>query len=62
MGYGYCERMQWSPAERWMIAPGTPPAVAPSTWPGSELPSRRAGGPGPLRKPMVSTTPRTLMT
>lgn len=36
MGYGYCERMQWRNG-RWMIAPGTPPAKAPSTWPGSEL-------------------------
>ena len=36
MGYGYCERMGWR-AGRWMIAPGTPPARAPSTWPGSEL-------------------------
>ena len=41
IGYGYCERMQWStdspnPAGgRWMIAPGTPPELAPSTWPGS---------------------------
>jgi len=41
MGYGYCERMQWQHG-RWMIAPGTPPAKAPSTWPGSEL-SIRAG-------------------
>jgi len=41
MGYGYCERMQWS-AGRWMIAPGTPPARAPSTWPGSDL-SIKAG-------------------
>ncbi|HEY5179072.1 MAG TPA: hypothetical protein VIJ07_04750, partial [Dermatophilaceae bacterium] len=32
MGYGYCERMQWS-AGRWMIGSGTPPARAPSTWP-----------------------------
>lgn len=36
MGYGYCERMGWR-AGRWMIAPGTPPARAPSTWPGSDL-------------------------
>jgi hypothetical protein len=36
MGYGYCERMQWH-NRRWMIAPGVPPAQAPSTWPGSEL-------------------------
>ena len=41
MGYGYCERMQWQ-AGRWMIAPGTPPARAPSTWPGSDL-SIKAG-------------------
>jgi hypothetical protein len=41
MGYGYCERMQWQNG-RWMIAPGTPPATAPSTWPGSEL-SIKAG-------------------
>jgi hypothetical protein len=48
IGYGYCERMQWtrlqgnsevgSPAGgRWLIAPGTPPAPAPNTWPGSAL-------------------------
>jgi hypothetical protein len=36
MGYGYCERMQWQ-NRRWMIAPGNPPAKAPSTWPGSQL-------------------------
>jgi hypothetical protein len=41
MGYGYCERMQWRDG-RWMIAPGTPPARAPSTWPGSDL-SNQAG-------------------
>ena len=41
MGYGYCERMQWQKG-RWMIAPGPPPATAPSTWPGSEL-SIKAG-------------------
>lgn len=41
MGYGHCERMQWQHG-RWMIAPGVPPARAPSTWPGSEL-SIRAG-------------------
>jgi hypothetical protein len=40
MGYGYCE-LQWQHG-RWMIAPGTPPATAPSTWPGSEL-STKAG-------------------
>ncbi len=54
MGYGHCERLQWHrdprpsatdgtvDSGRWMIAPGVPPAVAPSTWPGSET-SRRAG-------------------
>lgn len=36
MGYGFCSRMQWNPAEqRWLIGAGTPPAPAPSTWPGS---------------------------
>jgi hypothetical protein len=34
-GYGHCERMHWQ-AGRWMIAPGEPPAPAPSTWPGSQ--------------------------
>lgn len=41
MGYGTCERMQWT-SDGWRIAPGTPPALAPSTWPGSEL-SVKAG-------------------
>lgn len=35
IGWGHCERMQWSQG-RWLIAPGTPPAPAPSTWPGSD--------------------------
>lgn len=35
MGYGACERMAWN-GERWMIAAGSAPAKAPSTWPGSE--------------------------
>lgn len=36
MGYGFCSRMHWNPAEdRWLIAAGSPPAPAPSTWPGS---------------------------
>lgn len=34
--YGYCERMAWD-GRRWLVAPGTPPAAAPSTWPGTEL-------------------------
>lgn len=48
IGYGHCERMQWQSIDtdgpnqtgtaggRWMIAPGETPALAPSTWPGSE--------------------------
>jgi len=36
--YGHCERMQWSAdTSRWVIAPGAPPAKAPSTWPGTDL-------------------------
>ena len=35
-GWGHCERMQWV-GGRWMIAPGQPPAPAPTTWPGSRL-------------------------
>ena len=35
MGYGTCERMQWT-GDRWLIGPGAPPASAPSTWPGSD--------------------------
>ena len=35
IGWGHCERMQWAQG-RWLIAPGTPPAKAPSTWPGSQ--------------------------
>lgn len=41
MGYGTCERMQWS-SDRWLIGPGTPPVDAPSTWPGSDT-SVKAG-------------------
>lgn len=36
IGYGHCERLTWHNG-RWQIAPGTPPAKAPSTWPGSDL-------------------------
>lgn len=36
IAYGHCERMQWHD-DRWMIAPGTEPAPAPSTWPGTDL-------------------------
>lgn len=36
IGYGHCERMAWDEgSSRWMIGPGTPPARAPSTWPGT---------------------------
>ena len=41
MGYGTCARLQWA-GDRWLIGPGTPPAPAPSTWPGSDA-SVRAG-------------------
>ena len=42
-GFGYCERMQWDPSsDRWLIGPGTPPALAPSTWPGTQL-AQQAG-------------------
>lgn len=47
LGYGYCERMQWTPVPnalpgagpggRWEIAPGTPAAPAPNTWPGTAI-------------------------
>lgn len=43
VGYGYCERMQWvtnptRPAGgRWEVAPGTPAAPAPNTWPGTAI-------------------------
>lgn len=36
IAFGHCERMQWV-GGRWMLAPGAPPAPAPSTWPGTEL-------------------------
>lgn len=35
MGWGHCHRMQWVEG-RWQIAPGAPPATAPSAWPGSK--------------------------
>ena len=34
VAFAHCERMQWN-GDRWMIAPGPPPAPAPSTWPGT---------------------------
>lgn len=36
VAFGHCERMQWA-GGHWMIAPGHPPAPAPSTWPGTGL-------------------------
>lgn len=48
LGYGHCERMQWVPdpavvaGGRWEIAPGTPPAPAPDTWPGTAI-AEKAG-------------------
>lgn len=36
IAFAHCERMQWV-GGRWMIAPGTPPAPAPATWPGTAL-------------------------
>jgi hypothetical protein len=41
VGFGHCERMQWA-GGRWMVAPGPPPAPAPSTWPGTAA-ANRAG-------------------
>ncbi|MGC3994754.1 MAG: hypothetical protein QM779_11680 [Propionicimonas sp.] len=35
MGWGHCARMQWAD-NRWQIGAGTPPATAPSAWPGSK--------------------------
>lgn len=34
--YGHCERLTWS-GGRWVIAAGTAPVEAPSTWPGTDL-------------------------
>lgn len=44
IAYGHCERMQWTASHggRWVIAPGSAPARAPSTWPGTDL-ARQAG-------------------
>ena len=36
VAFGHCERLTWA-GGRWMIAPGPPPAPAPSTWPGIAL-------------------------
>lgn len=41
MAYGYCEAMAWRRG-RWMIASPRAAAVAPSTWPGTDL-AREAG-------------------
>lgn len=50
IAFGHCERMQWV-GGRWMIAPGLPPAPAPSTWPGTDL-ANQAGW-----RPWISTHP-----
>jgi len=39
IAYGHCERLQWSDS-RWQIAPGAQPALAPSTWPGTDQAAR----------------------
>lgn len=36
LAYGHCERMAWVKG-RWLIAEGTHPPPAPSTWPGTDL-------------------------
>lgn len=36
IAYGHCEPMAWKD-NRWVIGPGPAPAVAPSTWPGTDL-------------------------
>lgn len=36
LAYGHCERMSWV-GGRWLIAPGSHPPPAPSTWPGTDL-------------------------
>ncbi len=35
IAYGHCEPMVWQD-NRWVIGPGPAPAVAPSTWPGTD--------------------------
>ncbi|WP_147454149.1 hypothetical protein [Tessaracoccus antarcticus] len=39
LAYGHCERMAWEGGAdgRWLIAPGSHPPPAPSTWPGTDL-------------------------
>jgi len=34
VAYGVCERMEWT-SGRWRVSPGTQPAPAPCTWPGT---------------------------
>lgn len=41
LAYGHCEQMAWT-GDRWVIAAGSHPPPAPSTWPGTEL-AIRAG-------------------
>lgn len=39
VAYGHCERMTWD-IDRWVIDEGAAPAVAPSTWAGTDLAAR----------------------
>lgn len=60
VAFGHCERMQWV-GGRWMLAPGTPPAAAPSTWPGTEL-AREAGWRDWMSAAPFTTTPTAVPT
>lgn len=57
IGFGHCERMQWV-GGRWMIAPGLPPAPAPSTWPGTDLANQAGWRPWITAHPAQSGTER----
>jgi len=35
MAYGHCARMAWA-NDRWLIAPGVPPAAVDGAWPGTQ--------------------------
>lgn len=41
VAFAHCERLAWV-GDRWLIAPGPPPAPAPATWPGT-APADQAG-------------------
>lgn len=57
IAFGHCERMQWV-GGRWMIAPGLPPAPAPSTWPGTDLANQAGWRPWIAAHPAQSGTER----